>query len=652
VLHWTEHDHALLGQDRKHLVYVMFLEELLLTRDTIVPAAVMSKNGSVSKTKLVLHKWDKKSTLVRVGEDVVAAAVCNRMKTVVRRAYQDTRKIVASTFQTGAPAQLVEALGLAEEGDTAWPSLDGSLMEHTTVLSGAKRRLLANIWSFDPAKGDSVEGMSMDEGHTVEDRLADPTDQSTYAPFGPLAAKFLPAFSTVSNELFRWLQPPHHAPDWSEEEVDEAVTQRMSETWDHLTAPPKSLSWYVFNNTSGWDQLTQGTKHPDNGSWLKPPRDLTLPEYALKKVVNPTVFAALDMLMEPVGSGTTPAASLGFDGAARAYYTERVAFWHGHWQAVPDLLKAAWMDAHWLAELDAVQQADEASASPVSQADGQDEDLQMVDEASAGGNGSAAREVVEHTAAAGRKRAAAPPQKPLDVQGGGQTKEHTNLDGMPSFKFDLSRLNYPPRQPSEYAARQQARAYVAQDPVEALQNAATSHYKSLNGSGCSVTAKMRACFSAEQAFRVFVSVSMQVACMERLWKDGISKSIIKFLGCPWAAAAGLHLTDELLESRPQACPANTGEWIISADIFVGLCKQRAPGFGSAQDHPFPKALHRWSRYLFWRFMANNSDGLRMRMQMRCDTANVNIRHSHCRSASVTHSHTLSLPLPVSLSQPL
>ena len=96
----------------------MFLEELLLTRDTIVPAAVMSKNGSVSKTKLVLHKWDKKSTLVRVGEDVVAAAVCNRMKTVVRRAYQDTRKIVASTFQTGAPAQLVEALGLAEEGDT------------------------------------------------------------------------------------------------------------------------------------------------------------------------------------------------------------------------------------------------------------------------------------------------------------------------------------------------------------------------------------------------------------------------------------------------------------------------------------------------------------------------------------------------------
>ena len=163
---------------------------------------------------------------------------------------------------------------------------------------------------------------------------------------------------------------------------------------------------------------------------------------------------------------------------------------------------------------------------------------------------------------------------------------------------------------------------------------------------------MRACFSAEQAFRVFVSVSMQVACMERLWKDGISKSIIKFLGCPWAAAAGLHLTDELLESRPQACPANTGEWIISADIFVGLCKLRAPGFGSAQDHPFPKALHRWSRYLFWRFMANNSDGLRMRMQMRCDTANVNIRHSHCRSASVTHSHTLSLPLPVSLSQPL
>ena len=62
MLHWTEHDHALLGQDRKHLLYVMFLEELLLTRDTIVPGAVMSKNGSVSKTKLVLHKWDKKST--------------------------------------------------------------------------------------------------------------------------------------------------------------------------------------------------------------------------------------------------------------------------------------------------------------------------------------------------------------------------------------------------------------------------------------------------------------------------------------------------------------------------------------------------------------------------------------------------------------
>ena len=77
MLHWTEHDHALLGQDRKHLLYVMFLEELLLTRDTIVPGAVMSKNGSVSKTKLVLHKWDKKSTLVRVGEDVVAAVVCN-----------------------------------------------------------------------------------------------------------------------------------------------------------------------------------------------------------------------------------------------------------------------------------------------------------------------------------------------------------------------------------------------------------------------------------------------------------------------------------------------------------------------------------------------------------------------------------------------
>ena len=592
------------GQKRPLLLYKMFVHELLATQSTVVPRKLFKTSGLALHQTIMAWPWDKKTSAMCTAEDIVALALGGIGGQAVSRGDTKFRARFAEVFNQGADKHTAAALGLGAAGDTAWPEEESDLSVVRTVLSDPRRDVVLNVWHFNPAVGDSVEGMTSARGKSVSSRLANPPADGDdapppppqYRPFGPLIPVLLTtAWSHFNLGLFDALLPPAGFPDLSPEAQEAEVQKRLALQHTNLCSPEEKLSYHSLFNEDYWKLRKKGTA-------TDPAIDLSAPQYTATPVLGPHMFAAMDALILGVGSGSSAWALLPTQKARHDAYNERVSFWEEHWKAVPAMLLAAWRrhdsplrtrkrhaagdivrgyHEHPKKTVD-----DERTASDTDGGDERGSDSGGIEDRAGGGAG-------------GHDRRG-------DVGGAGPRSSRGHGSSSRSKK---------PRQAHKHAKIPSPTETVKAEALAYFRSEGLPGYDRVDSIDDDNPELQR--YLLRRAYRIFVACMMTQACMARLVQGGLDEAVVARLGCPVEAVFGIAVSAETLElCHETSAPKTPGQWRLVADRLETYRARQDYFEGQPADHPFPDSMSKWSAFMWYMFTADNLTGVLMRRMCR------------------------------------